>query len=66
MIKNGDTVFLQSLNNNKSVTPFPLIKTFKVREIYDSGLKEYDNTIVYISKNDAREIYLLTVSRYLV
>jgi len=56
MIKNGDSVFLQSLNNNKSVTPFPSIKTFKVREIYDSGLKEYDNTIVYISKNDAREI----------
>ena len=54
--KKWNSIFLQSLSLNKSVTPFPLIKTFKVREIYDSGLKEYDNTIVYISKNDAREI----------
>ena len=56
MIKNGDSVLLQSLTNYESITSFPLIKTFKVREIYDSGLKEYDNTIVYISKNDARRI----------
>ena len=59
MIKSGDNVFLQSLNDHESITPYPLIKSFKVRKIYDSGLKEYDNTLVYISKNDARKILAL-------
>ncbi len=56
----GDMVYLQSLSYNNSIISGPLIKALKVKEIFHSGLQEYDNTVVYISNKDARSILSLS------
>lgn len=55
-IQKGDTIYMQGLSANISFSNIPVIKPFIVSEIFYSGLKEYDNTIVYISLNDSRSL----------
>jgi len=53
----GDVVYLQSFSSNDSTTRFPIIKSFKVIDTFYSGLKEYDNTIAYVTIQDSRKLF---------
>ena len=55
-IKTGDKVFLQGLLQKESVLYFPKIQSLEVAYIYYSGLQEFDNTLAYISIEDAQSI----------
>ncbi|MEO2185392.1 MAG: FtsX-like permease family protein, partial [bacterium] len=56
-IEQGDTVFLQVFSSGQS-SPFPRkIKPVMVKEIFHSGLQEYDKTLAYIHLDDARNLF---------
>ena len=56
-IEQGDTVFLQVFSSRQS-SPFPRkIKPIMVKEIFHSGLQEYDKTLAYVHLDDARNLF---------
>ncbi|MFL2983389.1 MAG: ABC transporter permease [Candidatus Neomarinimicrobiota bacterium] len=54
----GDKVYLQGLPADKKLSNIPSLKSFIVKDIFYTGLQEYDNALVYISINDANSILL--------
>jgi len=58
-IKVNDKVYLQGLSSDEPLSNFPKIRSFKVSDIFYSGLQEYDKSLVYISLYDARSILTL-------
>ena len=58
-VKVGDKVYLQCISQKQSLSNIPIIKSFIVRDVFYSGLQEYDNSLVYISLNDSRSILSL-------
>ena len=56
-IEKGDKVFLQVFSSGSS-SPFSRkIKPVMVKEIFHSGLQEYDKTLAYIHLDDARDLF---------
>jgi lipoprotein-releasing system permease protein len=55
----GDIVTIFTLRNNKIPSPEnpPGIKQFTVEGIFESGMSEYDDLLVYINLNNARELF---------
>jgi len=56
-IKIGDRIFLQSFSSKSMLTNLPDIKPVIVRDIFFSGLQEYDKTLAYVSLDDARNFF---------
>jgi len=56
-IEAGDKVFIISTTGIPSAINQPEIKQFTVSGIYESGLKEYDDVLVYISLEKAKELF---------
>lgn len=56
-INTGDKVFLIATIGLPSASNTPTVKGFKVIGIYESGLKEYDDVLVYISLTDAAKLF---------
>ena len=56
-IEKGDKVFLQVFSSGSS-SPFSRkIKPVMVKEVFHSGLQEYDKTLAYIHLDDARDLF---------
>ena len=56
-IEKGDKVFLQVFSSGSS-SPFSRkIKPVMVKEIFHSGLQEYDKTLAYIHLDDAKDLF---------
>ena len=49
-----DLIFLQSFESDFNPAYTPNVKLFKVKDIFSSGLNEYDKTLVFISLYDAQ------------
>jgi lipoprotein-releasing system permease protein len=56
-IEAGDKVFIISTTGIPSAINQPEIKQFTVSGIYESGLREYDDVLVYISLENAKELF---------
>ena len=56
-VQKGDKVFLQVFSTNQSSTFSRKIKSFRVKEIFHSGLQEYDKTLAYVQLDDARQLF---------
>jgi len=58
-LKLDDKVTLFALNDNKIPSPAnpPKITRFKIKGIYESGMAAYDDINVYISLNNAQELF---------
>ncbi len=56
-IQSGDKVFLQVFSSGHSLTFSRKIKPFVIKEIFHSGLQEYDKTLAYIHLTDARKLF---------
>jgi lipoprotein-releasing system permease protein len=56
-INTSDKVFLIATIGLPSASNTPTVKGFKVIGIYESGLKEYDDVLVYISLTDAAKLF---------
>ncbi len=55
-IELNDIIYLQGFSNKKSSYNIPLVQSFEVISIFESGLQEYDNTLAYVSLDDSRSI----------
>lgn len=53
----GSKVFIIATVGLPSATNTPTIKTFKVVGIYESGLKEYDDVLLYTDIADAQKLF---------
>jgi lipoprotein-releasing system permease protein len=53
----GDKVYLQVFSSGASSSFFRKIKPFSVKEIFHSGLQEYDKTLAYVHLDDARNLF---------
>ena len=52
----NDKVYIQGIPSGEKISNVPLLKSFIVKDIFYTGLQEYDNTLVYMSINDAMAI----------
>ena len=59
-IKIGDRLFLQSFSSGDNIFNIPKIKTVMVANIFSSGLKDYDNTLVFMRLDDTRNFFNYT------
>jgi len=59
LVKLGDDVTLFALSNDKlpSLDNPPNIEKFKIAGIYESGMSAYDDLNVYVSLNNAQELF---------
>jgi len=59
LVKLGDNVTLFALSNDKlpSLDNPPNIENFKIVGIYESGMSAYDDLNVYVSLNNAQELF---------
>ncbi len=55
----GDTVILFSPAGMTSFLSTPILKRFIVKGIFETGIYEYDDAFVYISLNDAQQLFEL-------
>ncbi|MBE2218485.1 MAG: ABC transporter permease [Ignavibacteria bacterium] len=56
-IEPGSNIFIIATIGIPSATNTPTVKGFKVSGIYESGLKEYDDVLLYVSLKDAQKLY---------
>jgi lipoprotein-releasing system permease protein len=56
-IEIGDKIFILATNGIPSLLNPPNIKQFKVTGIYESGLREYDDVMLYIDLADAQWLF---------
>tara|TARA_B100000073_G_scaffold169624_1_gene140292 strand:+ start:3701 stop:4867 length:1167 start_codon:yes stop_codon:yes gene_type:complete len=56
-IQIGDRLFLQTFSKGENIFNIPKIKPVMVRNIFSTGLKEYDNTLVFMRLDDARKFF---------
>ena len=56
-IKVGDKIFIFGLKGIPSPANLPKIKQFRVSGIYESGLKEYDDLIVYTDLETTQKLF---------
>jgi lipoprotein-releasing system permease protein len=56
-VKIDDKVFIIATVGLPSATNTPTIKGFKVVGIYESGLKEYDDVLLYVDMADAQKLF---------
>ncbi|MCX7878430.1 MAG: ABC transporter permease [Ignavibacteria bacterium] len=56
-IETGDKVFIIAVSGLPSADNTPDIKKFTVSAIYESGLKEYDDVLVYINMETAQKLF---------
>jgi len=55
----GDKIFIIATVGIPSATNTPTIKAFKVTGIYESGLKEYDDVLLYTDLKDAQKLFAM-------
>jgi lipoprotein-releasing system permease protein len=53
----GSKIFIIATVGIPSATNTPNIKGFKVAGIYESGLKEYDDVLLYVDMNEAQKLF---------
>ncbi len=53
----NNKIFIIATVGIPSATNTPSVKGFKVVGIYESGLKEYDDVLIYVSLKDAQKLY---------
>jgi lipoprotein-releasing system permease protein len=53
----GSKVFIIATIGIPSATNTPTVKGYNVAGIYESGLKEYDDVLLYVSLKDAQKLY---------
>lgn len=56
-IKKGDRVFIQVFSSGHSFSNTPRIRPMVVKDIFYSGLQEYDKTLAYTNLKDARDLF---------
>lgn len=56
-IKLGEKVFIIATVGIPSAINTPVVKGFKVSGIYESGLKEYDDVLLYTELKDAQKLF---------
>ena len=56
----GEHIFIQIFSSNNNFSSLYRIKSMKIRDIYYSGLQEYDKTLAYTNIDDARELFGLS------
>jgi lipoprotein-releasing system permease protein len=57
LVETGDTVHILSPSGRKSAAGFaPEIKTFRVAGTFDTGMYEYDSSLVYVNLASAQEM----------
>jgi len=56
-ITSGDKVFILATNGIPSPVNTPNIKQFRVTGIYESGLREYDDVLLYIDLTTAQKLF---------
>lgn len=56
-IELGNKIFIIATVGIPSAVNTPIIKQFRVTGIYESGLKEYDDVLLYSSLQDAQKIF---------
>jgi len=52
----NDKVYIQGIPSGEKISNVPLLKSFIVKDIFHTGMQEYDNTLVYMSIIDAMAI----------
>ena len=52
----NDKVYIQGIPSGEKISNVPLLKSFIVKDIFYTGMQEYDNTLVYMSINDAMAV----------
>ncbi len=56
-ITSGSKIFIIATVGIPSAVNTPTVKEFKVAGIYESGLKEYDDVLLYVSLKDAGKLF---------